>query len=183
MLEKGQKKKKPSQPTPISKITRKREKPVEIRLQTPNRSFAGDNQTRRNQTNNAGNIKTNGHRPNQQPQGSDSTSTKLLPKQTRFSGSHLRHLRQPHMSPNTTDQAGQTPQPTTIYPQSRFVGMKPIFQTAVEQITKKKKKGISLTPPPPHTNFCVFCRHPSIVQNLSLWCIELSFRFKYPYNR
>jgi hypothetical protein len=91
---------------------------VELQLKTPNWSFAGDYQTRWNQTDDAGNIKTNGHRPNQQPQGSDSTSTQLLPKQTRFSGSHLRHLRQPHTSPNATDQADQTAGPTTIYPQS-----------------------------------------------------------------
>jgi hypothetical protein len=65
---------------------------------------------------------------------------KLLPKQTRFSGSHLRHLRQPLSSPNTTDQANQTTRPTTIYPQSRFVGMKPIFQIVVEQNNRENKR-------------------------------------------
>jgi hypothetical protein len=29
------------------------------------------------------------------------------------------------------------------------------------------------------TNFCAFCRYLPIVQNFSLWCIELSFHFKY----
>jgi hypothetical protein len=72
------------------------------------RSIAGDNQTRRTQTEDAGNINNNNHRPNRRLQDSDSTSTQLLSKQTRFSGSHLRHLRQPLSAPNTTDQAGQT---------------------------------------------------------------------------
>jgi hypothetical protein len=52
---------------PIGKIVRQREKLVEIQLKTPNWSFVGDNQTRRNQTNDARNIKTNDHKPNQQP--------------------------------------------------------------------------------------------------------------------
>jgi hypothetical protein len=76
------------------------------------RSLTGDNQTHRNQIDDAGNINNNNHRPNRRLQDSDSTSTQLLSKQTRFSGSHLRHLRQPLSAPNTTDQAGQTTRQT-----------------------------------------------------------------------
>jgi hypothetical protein len=43
-------------------------------------------------------IKTNDHRPNRQPQGSDSTSTQLLPKQTWFFGSHI-HYQTPQTKP------------------------------------------------------------------------------------
>jgi hypothetical protein len=33
-----------------------------------------------------------------------------------------------------------TTTPATTYPQSRFVGMKPIFQTTVQQITEEREK-------------------------------------------
>jgi hypothetical protein len=45
-----------------------------------------------------------------------------------------------------------------------------------EKKKKKKKKETSLTP----MNLCTFCKHPSNIINISLWCIKISFHSMYP---